>query len=265
MTDGTARHGLPAVAWRGWSLLAIVLAMWEVLRRLFSVSPLVMPPLVEILGVLIRDLHTGPLAGQLLRSLSVIAVAGGGAVALAVVVVPVAATNRWFGEFLRLAASLLHPLPGIALLPVIILWFGVGTTAVAVIIVHSVFWPVVTNLQAGYRALPRVWRQLAVNYRLGTWQYLLRIALPGTLPYLLAGLRIAWARSWRALISAEMVFGALAGGGGLGWYVYNRRVFMDAQGLFAGILLVMVVGSLVESVLFSLLERRTVQRWGMSS
>ena len=67
---------------------------------------------------------------------------------------------------------------------------------------------------------------------------------------------------WRALISAEMIFGAVAARGGLGWFLHTRRVFMDTAGLFAGILVVMIVGSAVENGLFGTLERRTIGRWG---
>jgi NitT/TauT family transport system permease protein len=262
--NGLFRRGnLPA--WRGWLLILFLTGSWEAVRRLANVSPLVMPPLGAITNALVRGLFAGDLFPQLLRSIGVIIIGSGSAVVLAVLIVPLAAVNRWIGELLDVAGALFHPLPGIALLPVVVLWFGVGTPAVTAVIVHSVFWPVVTNLRAGYRALPETWRLLAANFRLSGFQYLLQIALPGTLPYLLAGLRIAWARSWRALISAEMVFGALAGGGGIGWFLSTRRAFMDAEGLFSGILLVMIVGSLVESLLFTVLEDRTIRRWGMSA
>jgi NitT/TauT family transport system permease protein len=257
------RAHLPA--WRGWLLILVLIGLWETVRRLAEVSPLVMPPLGAVITALARGLVSGDLFPQLLRSLGVILVGSGSAVILAVLIVPLAAANRWVGELIDVAGALFHPLPGIALLPVVVLWFGVGTPAVTAIIVHSVFWPVVTNLRAGYRALPETWRLVAANFRLSGPRYLLQIALPGTLPYLLAGLRIAWARSWRALISAEMVFGALAGGGGIGWFLSTRRAFMDAEGLFSGILLVMIVGSLVESVTFNALENRTIRRWGMSA
>jgi NitT/TauT family transport system permease protein len=252
-------------AWRGWLLILALVAVWEVVRRIAGVSPLVMPPIQSVTVALLRGLISGDLFPQLLRSLGVIIVGGGSAVVLAVLVVPLAAVSRWIGELLDVGGALFHPLPGIALLPVVVLWFGVGTPAVAAIIVHSVFWAVVTNLRAGYRALPETWRLLAANFRLSGPRYLVQIALPGTFPYLLAGLRIAWARSWRALISAEMVFGALAGGGGIGWFLATRRAFMDAEGLFSGILLVMIVGSVVESVLFNALETVTIRRWGMSA
>ena len=92
----------------------------------------------------------------------------------------------------------------------------------------------------------------------------LKITLPASLPYFLAGSRIAFARSWRALISAEMIFGAAGGKGGIGWFLYNKRVFMDSSGLFAGLLVIVVAGILTEEVFFTILENKTVKKWGMS-
>jgi NitT/TauT family transport system permease protein len=250
--------------WRGALLIAVLLPGWELLRGVLGVPETVLPSLWAIVLRLGTAILEGTIVVQLAISLGVIALGGGIAIAAAIVAVFLSGHSRWIAEFFSVAGSLFHPLPGIALLPVIILWLGVGTPAVIAVIVHSVFWPVLTNLEAGYRSVPDTWRMVARNYRISPVGYLLRIALPATLPYLLAGLRIAWARSWRALISAEMVFGAIAGAGGIGWYIFSRRVFMDTTGLFAGILLVMVIGSFVESFLFGVIERRTILRWGMS-
>lgn len=255
----------PLAAWRGWVLVAGALVAWESGRHLAAVPPVLMPPVMAVVRTLVLGLIDGSLTAQLLRSLAVIVAGTGTAMLTALVAVPLASVHRWARDGLAVVSGLLHPLPGIAVLPVVVLWVGVGTPAVFVVIVHSIFWPLVTNLLAGYRALPRTWQEMAANYRVGPLRYLLFIALPGLMPYLLAGLRIAWARSWRALISAELVFGALAGGGGVGWYLASRRAFMDSEGLFAGILLVMIVGSAVESLLFRMLERRTVERWGMQT
>ncbi len=251
--------------WRGWILLGCAVILWEIIRSVAAVSPLVMPSLVAVLKYLAAAVGSGTIVKQLVVSLGVILLGGSFAVLGAAVAVFVSGGSRWVDDFLTVTGSLLHPLPGIAVLPVIILWVGVGTWAVVLVIIHSVFWPVLTNLQAGYRSIPTAWRLVARNYRMRPFRYHLTVVFPATLPFLLAGLRIAWARSWRALISAEMVFGAIAGGGGIGWYIFSRRVFMDAEGLFAGILVVMIAGSAVESFLFRFIEEKTVVTWGMST
>ncbi|MFP4426996.1 MAG: ABC transporter permease [Spirochaetaceae bacterium] len=248
-----------------WAVVLAALPAWELLRTLAGVSPLLMPPLIEILGTLLENALSGLLLQQIGVSLLMILAGGVAALLLSLLALLLAGAFPVAEGAIRIVGSLLHPLPGIALLPVIVLWFGIGPVAVFVVILHSVFWPVLTNLQAGYRSIPGTWTMVAENYQISGAAYLFRIALPATSPYLLAGLRIAWARAWRALISAEMLFGAVAATGGLGWFIHGRRVFMDSAGLFAGILAVMFVGSVVERVVFTSVERRTVRRWGMST
>jgi NitT/TauT family transport system permease protein len=88
--------------------------------------------------------------------------------------------------------------------------------------------------------------------------------IPNAFPYILSGLKIAWARSWRALVSAEMVFGASGVVGGLGWFIYKTRYFMDIEAVFAGLISVIIIGMLVDEFLLKTLENKTVKKWGMS-
>ena len=160
--------------------------------------------------------------------------------------------------------SIAHPLPGIALLPLIILWFGAGEISIIFIIVHSVVWPLVLNLLAGFKAIPKIYKQVGNNYGLNSLKIIRYIMLPASLPYFLTGMRISWARAWRALISAEMIFGAAGGKGGLGWFIFKNRVFMDTTGIFAGLIIIVVIGMLVEDLIFEKLEKVTIKKWGMT-
>ena len=245
-------------------VLLTIVVIWEGSRALFDVSPLVMPGVLAVLSALATAVVSGDILRQLAFSFSLIGMGIGIGAGLAVLASIVGAQSRVAADVMGTVASLFHPLPGIALLPVVILWFGTGRMAIIVIIVHSVFWPLLTNLQAGYQSVSPTYRLVGRNLGMSPTSFAVRIAAPATVPYILAGLRIAWARSWRALISAEMIFGAVAAYGGIGWFLHTRRVFMDTAGLFAGILVVMLVGSLVERVVFGLVERSTIVRWGMN-
>jgi len=265
---GRRRHGENngRRRWLGHLLFMLgVLAVWELTARLSGVSPLLLPPVSEVAGSLWSDLGSGVLSRRIGFSLLIIfeglALGIFGALLLSAVVWTSGGRGA---RIVDSAVAFLHPLPGIALLPLVIIWAGTGRTAVLLIIVHSVIWPLTTNLTGGIRAVPEHLYDVSRNYRLGPLQTMAHLILPSTLPYLIAGLRIGWARAWRALIAAEMVFGAAGGGGGLGWYLFQQRVFMDTGGLFAGILLIMVIGVLCEELLFESLERATVRKWGMS-
>ena len=80
---------------------------------------------------------------------------------------------------------------------------------------------------------------------------------------IIAGLKIGWAFAWRTLIAAELVFGVSSRSGGLGWFIFENRNQLETAAVFAGLLTVIVIGLIVESVIFRTLENRTVRRWGM--
>ena len=250
---------------RELGLLGFALGAWEGARLLVGRGRGLMPSVGSILAALGEGILEGKLLGQLLLSLGYIAVALVVAGSLGLLLVLATRVAPWSRRGVVSLTSLLHPLPGVALLPVVILWAGVGPLATLVVVVHSVLWPFVTNLLAGAESMSEVHRLFGKNIGLSSGELFFRVELPGSMPSILAGGRIAWSRGWRAFISAEMIFGAVAGEGGLGWFLFNRRVFMDTTGLFAGLVVVMLVGVVVENGLFGVLDRWTVRRWGMSS
>lgn len=251
--------------WYGPLWIAALIVGWEALRLATNASPLLMPSVARVGVALVAGVQSGELPRRLMVSLYLI----GSALVIAGVLVAFCATigARFpvFDALNRTLIGLFHPLPGIALLPVLILWFGVGRAAVLAVIVHSVCWPLLTGVRGGLSSIPNTYRLVARNFNLRGWRALRHLYLPALVPALVTGLKIAWSRSWRALISAEMVFGAVSGGGGIGWFLFSRRVFMDSDGLFAGIVVVMAVGALVEGPLLTHLERRTVRRWGAAA
>ncbi len=244
--------------------ILLLAAAWEIGVRASGVSPLLFPPLSIVLSSLAEGITSGKLTDRILFSLLIIIEGLGIGFLFSLLLAGASRLNRRLSDFVESLVALFHPLPGIAVLPLVILWSGTGSRAVVVIIVHSVVWPLTTNLAAGFGSVPAHLSDVARNYRLSPWQLLVHLYLPAALPFLIAGMRIAWARAWRALIAAEMVFGAVGARGGIGWFIFQRRVFMDTTGLFAGIITVMLIGVLVEELVFESLERLTVRRWGMS-
>ena len=96
-------------------------------------------------------------------------------------------------------------------------------------------------------------------------RYVFLILIPAAFPSILTGLKIGWAFAWRTLIAAELVFGVSSGKGGLGWFIFENRNVLDIPAVFAGLLTVIVIGLLVENLVFRTIERRTVRRWGVQA
>ena len=111
--------------------------------------------------------------------------------------------------------------------------------------------------------MPETLRMAGRNYGLTGVRYVTQILLPAALPTVLSGLKIGWAFAWRTLIAAELVFGATSGNGGLGWYIFQNRNELYTDRVFAGLVLVILIGLAVESLVFQTLEKVTVRRWGL--
>ena len=244
-----------------WCLL--LLLIWELWVKISRVSPMLFPSVEAVLITLWEDLFYGNLLGQTLSSLWLISSGLFIALLLSLAAGLLSIHSKWAASFMDTLTTIAHPLPGLALLPLIIMWFGTGTKAVLAIIIHSALWPMLLNLLAGFSSVPAIYLDAGRNLSMGPAAITFEIMLRASMGYVLSGLKIGWARAWRALISAEMVFGAVGNKGGLGWYLLNQRTFMDTAGLFAGIVLVILIGILVEDVCFSILEKHTIKRWGM--
>lgn len=243
-------------------VIAAVLILWQLLSVSGLVSPILVPSLFSIGKALVRDTLSGLLPAQLLFSLLLVALGALIGTAGAALLAFLASLGKRARQGVGLLNALLHPLPGIALLPLVVLWAGTGTPAVLLVMVHSALWPVYLNLQSGIDEISPRYREMAANWEMTMAQRLFHLVLPAIFPSLLSGLKTAWARCWRALIAAEMVFGAAGFLGGLGWYIFERRVYMDTAGLYAGLLLVMLSGAAVDRFLFGSLRRFTDCRWG---
>ena len=130
-------------------------------------------------------------------------------------------------------------------------------------IIHSVLWAVSLNTLTGFRSVPETLRMSGRNLGLRGPRYVALILVPAAFPAIVTGLKIGWAFAWRTLIAAELVFGVSSRSGGLGWYIFEARSELETAKVFAGLFTVIVIGLLVESVVFRAIESRTVVRWGM--
>jgi len=241
----------------------LLLALWETAARSGLVSPLIIPRLESIALAFAAESVSGALLSGTARSLVLICAGLACGTLLALILTACAYANALFRSFLEVLVSIFHPLPGIALLPLVLLVFGVGTWPVLAIILHSVLWPLCVNLLSGFDNTEPLYSRIGQNYELSFPRFFLTVMIPASFPSILSGFKIAWARAWRALLSAEMLFGVSGGRGGLGWYVFNRRVFMDTPGMYAGLLMLILIGFTVETVFFGRLEKRTLLRWNV--
>jgi NitT/TauT family transport system permease protein len=245
--------------------LLIVLALaWQFYSAHID-NPLMFPSLTRTMAGLADVVWSGELPLRALASLRVILVAYAGGVTLAGLLTVFAITTRPGTDLLEILTAMFNPLPAIALLPLALLWFGLGYPSIIFVIVHAVSWPVALNIYTGFMGVSQTLRMVGRNYGLSGLAFVFGILVPAAFPHILTGLKIGWAFSWRTLIAAELVFGVSSGKGGLGWFLYEKKNQLDIDLVFAGLLTVIIIGVLVEGVVFKFIEERTVVRWGMKS
>ncbi len=258
---------LRARVWgQGWvrrSVILVVLAViWEIAAR-WQNNDLLLPTALQTGRALIEGIGSGELLEKARISLVVLLQGYLGGILAAFLLTTLAVSTQIGRDLLSTLTAMFNPLPAIALLPLALLWFGLGRGSLIFVLIHSVLWPLALNTYAGFQGVPETLRMAGRNYGLGGLRYVLQILVPAALPSILSGLKIGWAFAWRTLIAAELVFGASSGKGGLGWYIFQNRNELYTDKVFAGLAMVIAIGLVVEGVVFQTLERLTVRRWGV--
>ncbi|CAM3811735.1 putative aliphatic sulfonates transport permease protein SsuC [Pseudomonas reidholzensis] len=251
---------------QGWlrkTLILLVLAvLWEAAAR-FTDNDLLLPGFLQTARAFWEGMFSGELPAKVGVSLVVLLKGYLLGIVLAFALTSLAVSTQFGRDLLGTLTSMFNPLPAIALLPLALLWFGLGDNSLIFVLVHSVLWALALNTYAGFLGVSETLRMAGRNYGLRGLRLVLHILVPAALPSILSGLKIGWAFAWRTLIAAELVFGASSGKGGLGWYIFQNRNELYTDKVFAGLAVVILIGLLVEGLVFNTLERVTVRRWGM--
>ncbi len=182
---------------------------------------------------------------------------------LAVICSGLAVTSEIFRAVFNLVVSVFDLLPGVALLPILMITVGANDTSILILVIHSVIWPMSRNIMDGFRTTPRIYIEAGKNIGLRRSGLIFGVYIPASFANMLSGIKVGWARAWRGLISAEMIFGA-ARTAGIGVYINNARtVWIDYPGVYASLILIIAIGIIVEYGVFQIIERLTVKKWGV--
>jgi NitT/TauT family transport system permease protein len=169
--------------------------------------------------------------------------------------------SRPVEHFVLPLASALMPIPSLAWIPVFILWFGLGNTVTILIVFYAALFPMLLNTWSGVRSVNPIWLRAAgamgANERALFW----KVIIPGASPFIIAGLRQSFLRSWIAVIGAEML---AASGWGLGWVIFDAKEYLDADVMLAALVVIGAIGFVTERLVFGSIERATIYRWGMA-
>ncbi len=249
--------------------VVLVMAIWEITARakiLGENSELIFPTIEAIGRAFVGNfskgyagnslwIYVGNSMRLLLEGLCI-------GILLSVLMSGLAIISNTIYDIYNLMVSIFDLLPGVALLPVVIIIFGVKPGVIVFLVVHAVIWPMSRSILDGFRAVPRIYVEAGLNIGLRNLSLLLGIYLPAATTYFLSGLKVAWSRAWRGLLSAEMIFG-VASCPGLGLYINQMRMNMENAQMYATLIVIIMIGVVVQYGIISPIEKVTVKKWGM--
>lgn len=249
MSRGTmARAG----SWPAWILIGGLLMGWEGGVRTGAISPLLAPAPSAIVRQLVTLLLNGEMlvhvGATLMRMAAGLMVGAGAGVLLGLAMGWLPPLRRTLDPIV----SAFHPIPKVALFPLLIVVLGIGESSKVAAIALAAFFPSLINSIAGVRSIAPVQLDLARNYGAGPRAMVFRILLPGSMPMILTGLRVATSVAFLSAISIEMV-AAKRGLGALLWLSW--QLFRIEQ-LYATIVVIAAIG-ITNTAVIRLLRRRT--------
>ena len=237
-----------------WIVPVVLLAVWEAMARLGYLQPHVLPAPSKVALTAWKLTLSGTLVSNLgvslLRAAFGFAIGGGVGFALGIAV----GFSRLAEAVIDRSVQMVRAIPFLALLPLVIVWLGVGEGQKIVLVALGVGFPIYINTVLGIRQVDPKLLELGRVQGLGTWRLIRRIILPGAMPSILTGVRFALATAWLALVVAETI----GSQSGLGFLAMDAREFLRTDVIVLTILIYAVIGVLADS-LARLLERRLLQ------
>ncbi|WP_264289602.1 taurine ABC transporter permease TauC [Duffyella gerundensis] len=240
------------------STLLVLLAIWWVVTRLQLIGPLFLPPPQQVLHQLFtiasaQGFMDATLWQHLAASLTRILIALAAAVLIGVPVGIAMGLNETVRGILDPLIELYRPIPPLAYLPLMVIWFGIGETSKILLIYLAIFAPVALSALAGVKSAQQVRTRAAQSLGASRWQVLWYVILPGALPEILTGLRIGLGVGWSTLVAAELI----AATRGLGFMVQSAGEFLATDVVLAGITVIALIAFTLELGLRALQRRLT--------
>ena len=237
-----------------------IMVLWEIAVRLSHVPAAVLPPLTDIFKAVWKMAYEGTLwhditatLGRLIKS-AVIGMAAGTVLGVLM------GYFRLWERILVAPMNFLLAIPGTALFPLSMIWFGLTDFAIIAILIYEVTLTVMLNTWTGVKTVDFVLIKAGRAFGVSGISLFTRVLIPAALPSIITGYRQGFSRAWRILVVAEMLVSVSAG---LGYRLYWAQEYFNSDVVFGSLFVVGIVGLLIERVFLRTLEVMTVERWGV--
>lgn len=236
---------------RGCISIFVGVALWEILTRLLLENELLIPPPSSVLRTFWILLLSGQLKRHFLATLLEFAYGFSIACVIGVLLGYLMGMYKWFDEIMDPWIATLYSIPIITIVPLIIIWFGIGMMSKVIVVFKITAVAIILNTAAGIKTLNPVWLELAKSLRLSAWETTYKIRFPGALPFIITGMRLGVGRALLGVVVAEL----MAANVGLGYLLRDSSETWDSPKLFVTVILLAVIG-LGSFNLIKRLERR---------
>ena len=236
------------------SILSIVLlvVVWMLLAR---ARPYLFPTPMDVwdkfIGLLKKPIGRYPLYIHIVDSLSRVGIAVGCASALGIVFGVLLGWSRWFASTVGVILEIFRPIPPLAWIPLITIWFGIGEFPKILIVFLGTFFNVVVNTSTGVKMVDKLQLDVGKIFGANQFQVLKEIVLPASLPAIFAGIRVALGAGWAVVLAAEM----LGSQTGVGYLITLGNSIGDTALIFVCMIIIGVIGALLSAIATGI-ERR---------
>lgn len=250
-----------------FGVIALLLGAWELAAQLGWINTFLFPAPSNIAATIWTQ--SGPQGNppwampmHVLRSMIRLLAGIALAVAVGTVLGVLIGMTRWARAFFQPIISIMMPVPTLAWTPVLLLLTGIDDRTTIIVVFIAAVFEVIYTIVAGIEMMNVKLFWVARSMGASRLQIFFRVIIPAIFPYLITGMRLGTGYAWRALIAAEML---AASSFGLGFMIYDASEYMSTNVIYAGIVLIAVLGYLLENVLIGRLEAATTEKWGVQS
>ncbi|MGA7151192.1 MAG: ABC transporter permease [Pseudolabrys sp.] len=245
---------------RGTLALLVAAAAYEAMARSGYFAPALLPTLPAIGRTLFASLADGSMIEHAAFTLYRVMFGFALSVVVGLPLGILMARFQYVENFFLPLVSALMPIPSFALVPLFMLWFGIGNLTTILIVFYAATFPMIFNTWSGVRSVNPIWLRAAGAMGASEHRLFWKVIIPGASPFIITGMRQAFLRAWIAVVGAEMI---AASDWGLGWVIFDAKEFLNTDTMLASLIVIGIIGFAFERFVFGSIERATVMRWGM--
>jgi NitT/TauT family transport system permease protein/taurine transport system permease protein len=257
------RIGVAAwMAFRRYGAIPLVIVIWGVIAVLLAAEGApewVLPSPTSVIDSFVTTIQNGKFTNYLQQSMLHLLIAAPIGIAVGITLGLLIGINRYIARFFYPLLNFFQAIGGVTIAPLVVIWFGFTPLALLIVINTTIIFPIAFNTLTGVRAVPRIYVDGARTMGAGRLAIVRDVVIPGAMPNILLGTRMALAFGWRAVIAVEMLFAL----NGLGFLIFDARETLDTPQILLGMIALGCLWLAMSKLILDPVERLTIGRWGM--